>query len=217
MVDLATASDATLVVAIARWQESALAEAYRRHGGAVHGLAGRLLSSPSGADDVTQEVFLDLWRRPEQYDADRGSLRTFLLTKAHGKAVDIIRSESARSAREERSARETAAAGYDLDRYAWDLAVAEQVRGAIDGLPADERKAVEMAYFEGRTYRETRGPTSARVACGSRRSSRSHSVPSSSKRWRSGAFCWGSCCSISRCGGRSPSWRCSSGCGTCNR
>lgn len=176
MIDLATASDPMLVVAIGRWQERALAEAYRRHGGAVLGLAQRLLGTASSAEDVTQEVFVDLWRRPEQYDAARGSLRTFLLTKAHGKAVDLIRSESARGAREERSARETAAGGYEVDRYAWDLAVADQVRVAMEALPDGERKAIEMAYFEGRTYREVaavlgepEGTVKSRIRSGLRR------------------------------------------------
>ncbi len=176
MVNLDAASDATLVVAIGRWQDRALAEVYRRHGGAVHALARRVLGSATLADDVTQEVFLDLWRRPEQYDAARGSLRTFLLTKTHGRAVDMVRAESARGAREERDARETAAAGYDVDRYAWDLAVADQVRSAMEELPGGERKAIEMAYFEGRTYREVasmlgepEGTVKSRIRSGLRR------------------------------------------------
>jgi RNA polymerase sigma-70 factor (ECF subfamily) len=176
MENLDAASDATLVVAIGRWQDRALAEVYRRHGGAVHALSRRVLGSATLADDVTQEVFLDLWKRPEQYDAARGSLRTFLLTKTHGRAVDMIRAESARGAREERDARETVAAGYDLDRYAWDLAVADQVRTAMEGLPGGERKAIEMAYFEGRTYREVasmlgepEGTVKSRIRSGLRR------------------------------------------------
>jgi RNA polymerase sigma-70 factor (ECF subfamily) len=176
MMSLDTASDSTLVVAIGRWQDRALAEVYRRHGGAVHALARRVLGSPTLADDVTQDVFMELWKRPEQYDAGRGTLRTFLLTKAHGRAVDLIRAESARNAREERDARQTAASGYDLDRYAWDLAVADQVRTAMEALPGGERKAIEMAYFEGRTYREVatilgepEGTVKSRIRSGLRR------------------------------------------------
>jgi RNA polymerase sigma-70 factor (ECF subfamily) len=147
-------SDAALAIAIGRWHEPALAEAYRRHGAAVLSIARRVLGSAPMAEEVTQEVFLDLWRRPERFDPARGNLRTYLMTKAHGKAVDALRSDSARRAREERSARETATAGYDIEHHAWDLSLADQVRSAISGLPETERRALELAYFGGHTYRE---------------------------------------------------------------
>ena len=64
MTDFSTLSDAVLVVAIGRWAEAALTEVYRRHGGAVHALAQRLLGPGGRADDVTQDVFVELWNRP---------------------------------------------------------------------------------------------------------------------------------------------------------
>lgn len=152
--DLREMSDTTLVVAVGRWRQDALAEAYRRHGGSVYALARRLLGDTARAEDVVQEVFLRLWQAPERFDPDRGSLRSFLLTQAHGRAVDALRSEGSRRDREERDARRTAAAGYDLDREVWDLSLAEHVRGIVAGLPAVERQAVELAYFGGYTYRE---------------------------------------------------------------
>jgi RNA polymerase sigma-70 factor (ECF subfamily) len=176
MIELDTASDPMLVVAIGRWHEAALSEVYRRHGGAVRGLARRLLGSGAQADDVTQEVFLDLWNRPERFDPSRGSLRTFLLTAAHGRAVDVLRSDTARAAREQRTAAETAAAGYDVERHAWDLAVADQVRQAVGTLPAGERQAIELAYFGGHSYREvavllgeSEGTVKSRIRAGLRR------------------------------------------------
>lgn len=154
MMDLGGASDAALVVAVGRWNDFALAELYRRHGGAVNGLARRVLGSDARADEVTQDVFVDLWRRPEVFDPERGSLRTYLLTVAHRRSVDVLRSESSRAAREERNVRDTAEAGYDLENQVWDLAVAEQVKRVVSGLPDSERQVIELAYFGGHTYRE---------------------------------------------------------------
>jgi RNA polymerase sigma-70 factor (ECF subfamily) len=154
MINLETASDANLVVAIARWYEPAMAEAYRRHGGAVHALARRLLRHQPSAEEITQEVFLDLWQRPEKFDAQRGTLRSFLLARTHGKSVDLIRSEESRKAREERTSRETATAGYDVERQVFDLVVADQVKESMAELPDDMRQPIELAYFGGHTYRE---------------------------------------------------------------
>jgi RNA polymerase sigma-70 factor, ECF subfamily len=108
-------SDSKLVVAVGRWHEPALAEICRRHGGGVHRLARRILRSDPPAEEITQEVFLDLWRRPEKFDAQRGTLRSYLLTRTHGKSVDYVRSEVARTRREERTSREMATADYDID------------------------------------------------------------------------------------------------------
>ena len=152
--DLQQVSDAALVVSIGRWNEAALAEAYRRHGGAVLGLARRVIRSQQAAEEIAQEVFVDLWRNPERFDAQRGTLRSFLLARTHGKSVDLVRSETSRRAREDRTARETATAGYDLEHQVWDLAVADAVRDALDELPADVRRPIELAYFGGHTYKE---------------------------------------------------------------
>ena len=150
-------SDAAVVVAIGRWRQDALAEAYRRHAGAVHALARRVLLDDASAEEVVQEVFLRLWNAPERFDAQRGSLRSFLLAQAHGRAVDLLRSETSRRRREERDARSTAEAGYDLEREVWDLAVAERVKQALGELPDEERRSIELAYFGGHTYREVAG------------------------------------------------------------
>src|SRR3546814_6814516 len=105
------------------------------------------------AEEIVQEVFLRLWDHPDRYDAERGSLRSFLLATCHGRSVDLVRSESARRAREEREHRQQAAAGYDLEHEVWDVIVAEDVRTALDQLPEGERAAIELAYFGGHTYR----------------------------------------------------------------
>jgi RNA polymerase sigma-70 factor (ECF subfamily) len=153
-IEVEGASDANLVVAVGRWHQQALAEIYRRHGGAVQALARRILRSDPPAEEITQEVFLDLWKHPEKFDAQRGTLRSFLLARTHGKSVDFVRSETARRNREERTSRETATAGYDIDHEVWDMAVAEQVQEALVALPEDLRQPIELAYFGGHTYRE---------------------------------------------------------------
>jgi RNA polymerase sigma-70 factor (ECF subfamily) len=117
-------------------------------------LARRILRSDPPAEEITQEVFLDLWKNPEKFDAERGTLRSFLLARTHGKSVDFVRAEVARRKREERTSRETATAGYDIDHEVWDMAVAGQVQEALVALPDELRHPIELAYFGGHTYRE---------------------------------------------------------------
>ena len=152
--DIREASDAILVVGIGRYRQEALAEAYRRHAGAVFALARRLLVDRTLAEEVVQEVFLRLWHQPEKFDPDRGSLRSFLLAQTHGRSVDLLRSEVSRRAREQRDARATAEADYDIEHAVVDLAVADEVREAMSVLSDGERAAIELAYFGGHTYRE---------------------------------------------------------------
>jgi RNA polymerase sigma-70 factor (ECF subfamily) len=168
--------DAALVVAVGRYRREALAELYRRHGGAVFGLARRVLGDVARAEEVVQEVFLRLWDQPERFDPERGSLRAFLLAQAHGRAVDLLRADTSRRRREDLEARRVAEAGYDVEREVWDLAVAESVRGALTMLPSSEREAIELAYFGGHTYREVslivqapEGTVKSRIRSGLRR------------------------------------------------
>ena len=151
---LADASDSRLVMAISRYDQEALAAVYRRHAGAVFGLAKRLLAEQALAEEIVQDVFVRLWNDPSRFDPERGSLRSYLLTQTHGRAVDLLRADGARRRREQRDAQRTAAAGHDVERDVWELATAEQVRRSLLCLPTDERTAIELAYFGGYTYRE---------------------------------------------------------------
>ena len=152
--DFVEASDAALVVSMSRYEQAALAEAYRRNAGAVYGLAKRLLSDQARAEEIVQEVFVRLWNQPDRFDPERGTLRSFLLAQTHGRSVDMIRSDVARRKREERESLEQAEGGYDLAREVWDMALAGHVREALEVLTPGERAAIELAYFGGRTYRE---------------------------------------------------------------
>lgn len=151
---LQEASDAALVVSIARYHEDALAEIYRRHAGAVFALARRLLNDRTLAEEIVQEVFLRIWNDPDRFDPARGSLRSYLLAQCHGRSVDLIRSESSRRRREEKELTLAAEAGYDLEHEVWDMAVADRVKATLQTLPEGEREAILLAYFGGHTYRE---------------------------------------------------------------
>ena len=174
--DLREQSDAALVLGIARYRQESLAEVYRRHAGALFGLARRLLNEEHVAEEVVQEVLLKLWQQPDRFDPARGSLRSFLLTQAHSRAVDIIRSDSARRRREDADIGAAATAGYDLEHEVWDLAMADHVREALSALPEEERRPIELAYFGGHSYRsvavmldEPEGTVKSRIRVGLRR------------------------------------------------
>jgi RNA polymerase sigma-70 factor (ECF subfamily) len=105
---------------------------------------------------VCQTVFTELWASPERYDPTRGSLRSWLLTQAHGRSVDIVRSEVSRRRRDERDG-VLAAAGppeADVGARVELLALADHVRRALDWLPREEREPIVLSYFGGRSYRE---------------------------------------------------------------
>ncbi len=169
-------SDASLVVAIGRFDESALSSAYDRHGGAVFALSRRLLKRRDLAEDVTQEIFMRLWTRPERFDPDRGSLRSFLLADTHGRSVDLLRSELARRAREEREARLAPVPAKGTESEVLDRVANDRVRQALDVLTENERIAIALAYFDGYSYRqvaeklgEPEGTIKSRIRTGMRR------------------------------------------------
>ena len=153
-VELAALGDAPLVTAIGRFSEEALAEAYRRHSGAVYGLARRILRDETFAEEITQEVFLRLWNNPEKFDAERGTLRSYLLAHAHGRSIDVIRAESARRTREDNDARLTPKEGQNIEEEVWEMALADTIKEALSTLGESERRPIELAYFGGHTYRE---------------------------------------------------------------
>jgi RNA polymerase sigma factor (sigma-70 family) len=138
---------------LAAGDEDALAEVYDQYASFVYGLAARVVGDPKAAEDVSQDVFVGLWERPEAFDPGRGSLRTWLATLAHRRAVDYVRREEARRRRAEGEAAR-AVNPPDVEELATALVSAERVRAALDALPGEQRRAIQLAYFSGKTYRQ---------------------------------------------------------------
>jgi RNA polymerase sigma-70 factor (ECF subfamily) len=134
--------------------ELAMAELYQRHSGVVLGLAQKITRNRTLAEDVAQEVFVRLWKRPDRFDPDRGALRSYLLTQTHGRAVDLIRSESSRRIREDREAALESHPAVSIEDEVVELHMGEHIRRALEDLPTGERRAIEMAYFGGQSYRQ---------------------------------------------------------------
>lgn len=132
--------------------DDALAEVYDRWAGHVHGLAMRVTADHALAEDVTQDVFVHLWERPEAFDPHQGTLRSWLCMLAHRRSVDHIRRRIARSQRQVLSADVTDHSGVDESVIL--ETEAKVVREAVRALPEAQLDAVLLAYFGGRTYRE---------------------------------------------------------------
>jgi RNA polymerase sigma-70 factor (ECF subfamily) len=133
--------------------DQALREVYDQYASFVHGIAVRVIGDPRAAEDVSQDVFVAFWERPAVFDPERGSLRTWLGTLAHRRAVDHVRREEARRRRATREASRAVTAP-DVEEMATALLAAERVRAALDLLPEEQRTAVQLAYFGGKTYRK---------------------------------------------------------------
>jgi RNA polymerase sigma-70 factor (ECF subfamily) len=136
-------------------EETALAETYDLYAALVYGLALRVADSRTAADDITQDVFVYLWTHPDRFDPDRGSLRAYLGVIAHRRAIDMLRSETRRHRREEADAGSTARLEPSWLRadLAADNDLAARIRRAVRKLPDHQRRAVDLAYFGGHTYR----------------------------------------------------------------
>jgi RNA polymerase sigma-70 factor (ECF subfamily) len=145
-------SDEQLVEAIARADENAVGELYDRFGKVAYGLAFRILQDAALAEDAVQEAFLQIWRSAGSYQPERAKASTWLLTFVHRRAVDLVRREERRRTAPAESAPEAASAGPDETVVA--RSRGEIVRDALRRLPAEQREAIQLAYFGGLTQSE---------------------------------------------------------------
>ena len=149
------ADDRTLVATIVAGDKRALHDAYELYAPFVNGVAIGILKDPHLAADITQEVFVRLWQRGERFDADRGSLKSYLQIDAHGRAIDLLRSRRASAERERvdhSKSSSTHTAG--TEELAMTAMVSDTVRDAVLGLPEDQRTPIAMAFFGGQSYRD---------------------------------------------------------------
>jgi RNA polymerase sigma-70 factor (ECF subfamily) len=138
---------------VARGDEAAFASLYDRVAPRVYGLVLRVVRDPSIAEEVAQEALLEAWRTAARFDPARGSAVSWLLTIAHRRAVDRVRSEQAGAARMRRAA--TVETPYDeVVEQATSRIERQQVRRCLGGLTELQREAILLAYFNGHTYRE---------------------------------------------------------------
>ncbi len=142
--------EAALLARIRAGDESAMAELYDRYSGIVYGVALRVLGSTASAEDVLQEVFLQLWRNPQAFDAERGRLAPWLAVIARNRAIDMLR----RRPMEEDIDELPISTGINLEDDAGERLAIDKVRGVLAQLPQEQRKTLEMAFFEGVTHTE---------------------------------------------------------------
>ncbi len=150
----AQSNDVDLLKAIARHDETALAELYDRYRVILFGLLVRILNSREEAEDVLQEVFLQVWRRAADFDETRGRPFTWLVTLARSRGIDRLRSLAARDRVAIAGAREPTEQVSDAVADAFRSEQRGLVTSALDQLPEDQRRAITLAYFDGLTQSE---------------------------------------------------------------
>jgi RNA polymerase sigma-70 factor, ECF subfamily len=146
-------SDEELVARLPDRDTTAFAALYDRHSRMAFGLAYRMLGEPSAAEDVVQEAFLSLWRQASTFRPERSGVRTWLLSIVHHRAVDRMRRAVSREVSVEHEP-ERVDESTDVEHEVSTLLEASQVREALNALPSDQRRAIELAYFGGHSHSE---------------------------------------------------------------
>jgi RNA polymerase sigma-70 factor (ECF subfamily) len=154
--DLRDLADEDLMHLVRRGQAPAFEVIYERHASAAFSLAYRIVGTRNGAEDVSQEAFLSLWRSGARYDRRLGSVRTWVLGIVHHRAIDFLRRSAVHDKRRasDEGIEERFEATDRTDVEAARRDEARTVRQALDGLPRDQRQVIELAYFGGFTHTE---------------------------------------------------------------
>jgi RNA polymerase sigma-70 factor (ECF subfamily) len=141
-----------LIASVANGDRAAFASLYDALSPTIFGVVRRVLRDPSQAEEVTQEVFVEIWKQATRFDAERGSVRTWAVTIAHRRAVDRVRSEQSHRERQVT----VGAASLEVPPSPEDDAVEaedrQRARAAMDRLPAAQREALELAFYDGLTH-----------------------------------------------------------------
>ena len=153
VIDLTEAQDRELVARVRRRDEEAFRSLFARYAPAAKALAQRVVRQAHLAEEIVQEAFLAVWRNPDGYDAERGSVRSWLMGTVHHRAVDLVRREEAHRRRAEQSVvdvrEEQADHAQEVAAEADRPAEREMVRSALTALPAEQRDVIELMYFSG--------------------------------------------------------------------
>ncbi len=150
MINGGTEQDAQLLDRVRRGDEQSMATLYDRFSKVVYSVALRVLRDPAAAEDVLQDVFLGLWRRPETFVSARGSLGGWLAVVARNRAIDTLR----RKRPSEQVEEVYLASPFNLADEAERNTLMQRVRAIIMHLPLEQKKTLEMAYFDGLTHTE---------------------------------------------------------------
>jgi RNA polymerase sigma-70 factor (ECF subfamily) len=145
-----TSQDGQLLDRVRRGEEQAMATLYDRYSKLVYSVALRVLRDPASAEDVLQDVFLGVWRRPERFVSARGSLGGWLAVVARNRSIDMLR----RRRPSEQIEEVYLASPFDLADEAQRNTLMQRARAIILHLPLEQRKTLEMAYFDGLTHSE---------------------------------------------------------------
>ena len=127
-----------------------MAELYDRYSAVVYSVALRVLGDTGAAEDVLQEVFMQLWRHPASFDSSRGRLASWLAVIARHRAIDVLRKRHPQTDIDE----VVVSVDADLEGAAQRSRALAQVRQCLSTMPAEQRKPLEMAFFEGMTHSE---------------------------------------------------------------